>query len=180
MRSPHTTTGEQPPLLVTRESLCAGMKIQHRQKQINEQIFKKKKRLDPIFQHDQPTSAQAMNHQQHLATFPSSKEQNSLKVFELLHQLTLCSDTSVLCPVFHQLHRLLVSLYIPLLLVPLDWRDWIRFSTYVPPHPLAAATPPSHQLDNKLLHFPFTADPHPLASCLKQRSLYTIVKWVNE
>ena len=43
MRSPHTTTGEQPPLLVTRESLCAGMKIQHRQKQINEQIFKKKK-----------------------------------------------------------------------------------------------------------------------------------------
>ena len=54
-------------------------------------------------------------------------------------------------------------------LVPLDWRDWIRCSTHVPPHPLAAATPPSHQLDNQLLHFPFTADPHPLASCLKQR-----------
>ena len=47
MRSPHTTTGEQPPLLVTRESLCAGMKIQHRQKQINEQIFKKKNALTP-------------------------------------------------------------------------------------------------------------------------------------
>ena len=51
MRSLHTTTGEQPPLLVTRESLCVGVKTQQRQKQINEQILKKKQQhLDPIFQ----------------------------------------------------------------------------------------------------------------------------------
>ena len=66
-------------------------------------------------------------------------------------------------------------------LEPLDWRDWVRCSTHAPPHPLAAATPPSHQLDNKLLNLPFTVDPHPLASCLKhRRSQCTIVKWVNQ
>lgn len=181
MRSPHTPTGEQPPLLITRESLCVGVKTQHRQKQINEQILKKK-HLDPIFQHDQPTSIQAMNRQQHLATFTSSKEQNSPKVSERLHQLTLCLDISVLLsPVFHQLHRRLVSLYTPLLFGALGLERLDQMLHPCAPTPPCCCHPPSHQLNNKLLNLPFTVDPHPLASCLKQRrSQCTIVKWVNQ
>ena len=122
MRSLHTTTGEQPPLLVTRESLCVGVKTQHRQKQINEQILKKNNNtLTPSSsQHDQPTSIQAMNHQKHLATFTSSKEQNSPKVSERLHQLTLLGHLCSPLPCF----SLAAQMSGPALYTTSFWSPW--------------------------------------------------------